>query len=316
MFFTVVFFSFLLSFFSGTAEADVPAVVVSTAPLHSVVDAVMVGVGQPELLLPSAVSVHDLHLKPSDFRKLSQAEIVFWGGSALETGLEKVLNAVGKTEQSVSVLADPRLTVLQAREGAHHHYGRDHDDDDHDHDHDKTDGHYWLMPENMIAVAEIAAEKLSAADPENAAVYEKNAEKVKAGIVALKEKGMKALEPCKGKPYVVFHDAYQYFEKSFGLIPLGALFIDPHHAAGAGRVSDVREKIRLSGTVCLFSEPQFSDKKLKAAAEGLSVSFGELDPSGASLNSGKAFYFELMDNLIRSFANCLSGLPEKKENIK
>jgi len=311
MFVKVVFFGFLLSSFFKTAEAAVPAVVVSTAPLHSVVSAVMEGGGRPELLLPPAVSVHDLHLKPSDFRKLSQADIVFWGGSALEAGLEKALNAVGKTEQSVSVLADSRLTVLPAREGGHHHHDQDHDDDD-----DKTDGHYWLMPENMMAAAEIAAEKLSAVDPENATVYKKNAERVKAEIETLKKNGQKALNPLKGKPYVVFHDAYQYFEKSFGLTPVGALFVDPHHAAGAGRISGVREKIRRSGTVCLFSEPQFSDKKGKAAAEGLSVSFGELDPSGALLTAGKAFYFELMDNLIRSFANCLSGLSEKKENIE
>ncbi len=314
MFFMVVFFSFLLSFFSGTAEAEAPAVVVSTAPLHSVVSAVMDGVGQPELLLSPAVSVHDIHLKPSDFRKLSQADIVFWGGSALEAGLEKALNAAGKKGRSVSVLADDRLTVLQVREENHHH-DREHEKDD-EHDHDKTDGHYWLMPENMMAVAESAAEKLSAFDPDNAAIYEKNAAKVKAEIAFLKGNGRKILECCKEKPYVVFHDAYQYFEKSFGLTPLGALFADPHHAAGAGRISDVREKIRRSGSVCLFSEPQFSDKKLKAAAEGLSVSFGRLDPSGASSVAGKTFYFELMDNLIRSFAECLKGLPEKKENIK
>ena len=309
MFVKVVFLNLFLSFFLKPAVAAVPAVVVSTAPLYSIVCAVMDGVGQPALLLPPAVSVHDFHLKPSDFHKLSQADVVFWGGKALETGLLKTLAAVGKTEKSVSVLTDSRLTVLPAREGHHH------DEDDEHHD-GKADGHYWLMPENMMAVAEIAAEKLSASDPENAAVYAKNAKRVKAQIAALKENGRKILENCKGKPYAVFHDAYQYFEKSFGLSSIGALFIDPHHAAGAGRISGMREKIRRAGTVCLFSEPQFSDKKIKAVAEGLPVIFGELDPTGAALVSGKAFYFELMDNLIRSFAGCLNGLSKTKENVE
>ena len=310
MFFRVVFLNLFLSFFLKPAVAAVPAVVVSTAPLHSIVSAVMDGVGQPALLLPPAVSVHDFHLKPSDFHKLSQADIVFWGGEALENGLLKTLAAVGKTEQSVSVLTDSRLTVWPAR-GGHHH------DKDDDHHHGNVDGHYWLMPENMMAVAEIAAEKLSASDSENAALYAENAKRVKARIAALKKNGRKTLESCKGKPYAVFHDAYQYFEKSFGLSSIGALFIDPHHAAGAGRISGMREKIRRAGTtVCLFSEPQFSDKKIKAAAEGLPVVFGELDPAGATLVSGKDFYFELMENLIRSFAGCLSGLSEIKESVK
>ena len=312
----VVFFNLLSLFFLETAEAAVPSVVVSTAPLHGVVSAVMDGAGQPELLLPPAVSVHDFHLKPSDLRKLSHAGLVFWGGPALETGLVKALDAAGKTGQSVSVLADPRLTVLPSRESGHHeeHEHEEHDEKHehgHHHRHGETDGHYWLMPENMAAVAEIAAEKLSAADPENAALYQKNAERVKAEIETLKKNGRKTLEPLKGKPYIVFHDAYRYFEKSFGLTSLGALFVDPHHAAGAGRISGAREKIRRAGTVCLFSEPQFSDKKLKAAAEGLSVLFGELDPSGASLLPGKGFYRDLMGGLIRSFSECLGRLPEE-----
>lgn len=309
----IVFLNLLGVFFLKTAEAAVPAVVVSTAPLHGVVSAVMDGAGRPELLLPPAVSVHDFHLKPSDLRKLSHADLVFWGGPALETGLVKALDAAGKTGQSVAVLADPRLTVLPSGEGVRHE--EDEHDDEHEHDHHRhhgeTDGHYWLMPENMAAVAEIAAEKLSAADPENAALYQKNAERVKADIETLKKSGLKTLEPLKGKPYIVFHDAYRYFEKSFGLTSLGALFVDPHHAAGAGRISAAREKIRRSGTVCLFSEPQFSDKKLKAAAEGLSVLFGELDPSGSSLVPGKGFYRDLMGGLIRSFSECLGRLPEE-----
>ena len=102
-----------------------------------------------------------------------------------------------------------------------------------------------------------------------------------------------------------------YFEKSFDLPSLGALFTDPHHAAGALRITEMREKIKQAGTVCVFSEPQFSDKKIKAAAEGLSVVFGELDPVGSALAPGKEFYPELMERLIRSFKDCLDRLPEE-----
>ncbi|MBO4521031.1 MAG: zinc ABC transporter substrate-binding protein [Alphaproteobacteria bacterium] len=296
MMFKVIFIGlfWLLSLAKATSAA--PVVVVSTAPIHSVVASVMDRIGTPELLLPPAVSVHDFYLKPSDMHRLAHADVVFWGGEELETALIKALQATGKESQSVSVLKDPRLTLLPAR-GADHH--------------DEKDGHFWLMPENMIAVAEIAAEKLSALDPENALLYRKNAERLKERIISLKNEGKKELKAYARAPYVVFHDAYQYFEKSFGLSPLGALFVDPHHAAGASRISETREKIKKAGTVCLFSEPQFSDKRIKIAAEGLPVIFGRLDPLGSTFEPGKNFYFELMENLFRSFAECLIQLPEK-----
>ena len=310
MVFRIVFFNFLSLFFLKASLAAVPKVVVSTAPAHSIICAVMDGVGRPELLLPPAVSVHDFHLKPSDLRRLADADLIFWGGPALETGLVRTLNALGKEGRSVAFLSDPRLTVYPAGEDHVHDHARDTDHDhDHEHDHGEIDGHYWLLPDNMAVIADITAEKLSASDPDNAPLYRENARKVKEMTDALTDFGFKRLGNHARKPYVVFHDAYRYFEKKFGLSPLGYLFVDPHHAAGAGRISGTRKKIRRAGTVCLFSEPQFSDKKLKAAAEGLPVVFGKLDPAGTDLLPGKEFYRDLMEKLIRSFAECLDSLP-------
>lgn len=292
----VVFFVFLATAFPVASLFAAPSVIVSTAPIHSVVSAVMTGAGEPDLLLPPTVSVHDFYLKPSDLRRLASADIIFWGGPALESGLVKILQSVGKEKQSVAVLADPRLIVYPAR-GDHHH--------------DEPDGHFWLEPENMVVLAEIVAEKLSASDPENAALYEQNARRVRTDMRALKEEGKQKLKKVKSKPYVVFHDAFQYFEKSFDLFALGALFVDPHHAAGAARIADVREKIKRAGTVCLFAEPQFSDKRLKAAAEELPVIFGKLDPAGSALTPGRDFYPQLMRGLFHSLVECLSRLPEE-----
>lgn len=307
MIFGSVFFTFFSVVLTAFPAFAAPSVVVSTAPVHSIVSAVMEGAGEPRLLLPPAVSVHEFHLKPSDMLVLSAADFVIWGGPALETGLIKALRAVGKHNQSVALLENPGLTVYPARGDDHHH-----DDDEHgEHRHDRIDGHFWLDPENMAATALIVAGKLAAADPENASLYQKNARKVQTDMAALKAEGVQRLSSLKNKPYVVFHDAYQYMEKSIGLSPLGALFIDPHHAAGAARMTDVREKIKQKGTVCLFSEPQFSDKKIKAAAEGLPVLFGELDPVGAAIEPGRDFYRVLMKTLYRSLAGCLSRLPEK-----
>lgn len=278
-------------FLAGSVSAQ-PSVVVSVAPLHSAVSAVMQGAGEPELLLNPAVSVHDYHLKPSDMQRLAKADVLFWGGPALESFLEKPLVSAGLSDKNVAFLADSRITLYPARGGG------------------GIDGHFWLDPENMARAARIAAEKLAVLDPDHAALYQENAEQFEKQMRELTAKGKKMLRPYAGKPYVTFHDAYQYFEKSFGLTPAGAVFIDPHHAAGAARVSALREKIKRAGKVCLFAEPQFSDKRLKVVAEDLPVVPGTLDPAGIGLPPGADFYTRMMNALFDSFVRCFSRLAE------
>lgn len=294
MFFKAAFAFFCgVAFLTGTAAAQ-PAVVVSVAPVHSVVSAVMQGAGEPELLLNPAVSVHDYRLKPSDMRRLAKADVLFWGGEGLETFLRKPIVSAGLSGKNVALLSDSRLTLYPVRgEGGA-----------------EVDGHFWLAPENMAATARIVAEKLAAVDPDHASLYRENAARFEKRVRDLKTKGEKKLRPYAGRPYATLHDAYLYFEKSFGLPSLGAVFVDPHHAAGAGRIGELREKIKRAGKVCLFSEPQFSDKRVKVVAEDLSVVSGELDPAGVGLDPGADFYERLMNALFDSFVDCVSKLAE------
>lgn len=291
-----VILSFMLLFAARPAAA-VPAVVASIAPVHSAAAAVMDGIGTPELLLNPAVSVHDYHLKPSDMRRLSRADVLFWGGGSLETFLEKPILSAGLADKNVALMSDPRLTILPARGGR----GA------------TADGHFWLMPENMARTARIIAEKLAALDPENAAAYKKNAEAFAERTADLEKAGRRKLAPFSEMPYVTFHDAYQYFEKSFGLTPVGAVYADSHHASGIGRMAELREKMRRAGRLCLFSEPQFSDKSEKTVAQDLPVVTATLDPVGAELTVGKNFYGDLMNALFDSFAGCFSKLRNDGE---
>lgn len=286
----------LLLFGAQTASAAAPAVVVSVPPLHSAVCAVMEGAGEPELLLAPAVSVHDYHLRPSDMRRLSRADILFWGGPELEGFLPKAIDAAGLGAKNVSLLSDDRIKKYPART-------KDGDG------HGGIDGHFWLSPENMAAAADIIAQKLAGIDPEHAALYAANAAKFKKETAAISEKAKKSLTPYQNKPYVVYHDAYQYFEKEFGLEPLDTVAADVHHAAGAGHIRAVRDKIRQAGAACLFAEPQFSDKRVSVVAEGLPVSTGVLDPLGSSFEPGTDFYSRLMNGLIDSFVLCFQKIP-------
>lgn len=295
MFFKTAFAFFCcIAFLTGSVSAQ-PAVVVSVAPIHSAVSAVMQGAGEPELLLNPAASVHDYHLKPSDMRRLAKADVLFWGGPALESFLQKPLVSAGLSDKNVAFLADPEMTVYPARAGGSFA---------------DIDGHFWLDPDNMARTARVAAEKLAALDPGHAALYRENAARFENQMRELKAKGKKMLRPYAETPYVTFHDAYQYFEKSFDLTPIGAVFIDPHHAAGAGRISGLREKMKQAGKVCLFAEPQFSDKRLKVVVEDTPVVFGVLDPAGVGLTPGPDFYADMMNALFDSFVRCVSRPAE------
>lgn len=296
------FIGFLLCFFGavGICAAAVPSVTVSIAPLHSAAAAVMDGVGVPRLLLSPAVSVHDYRLKPSDMKKLSETGVLFWGGPALETFLPKAAEASGFSGRSEALMRAPGIVLYPAFPAGVRAGGESGAE---------TDPHFWLSPANMAAAARRIAEVLSDEDPEHAAVYRENARRFETRMKRLADETREALKGQRGKPYFVFHDAYRYFEKAADLPAAGAVVADAHHAGGARRVAQIREKIRQSGGACLFTEPQMPEKHVRTLSENLPVHTGVLDPLGEGLAPGKDFYVELIGKLTHSLKACLSELP-------
>ncbi len=297
------FIGFLL-FFGGSAgicAAAVPAVTVSIAPLHSAAAAVMDGAGTPQLLLSPAVSVHDYRLKPSDMKKLSGTDILFWGGPELETFLPKAIEASGLPGRSEALMAAPGVVLYPAFSGG----VRTTDEAGGE----TADPHFWLSPANMAAAARRIAEVLSDEDPEHAEIYRGNARRFEKRMERLAAETREALKEQRGKPYFVFHDAYRYFEKTAGLPAAGSVAADAHHAGGARRVARIREKIKESGPSCVFTEPQMPEKHVRTLSEDLPVHTGVLDPLGEGLTPGKDFYVELIGKLTHSLKACLSELP-------
>ena len=192
----------------------------------------------------------------------------------------------------------------------HDDHGHDkHDDhDDHDdHGHDSFDPHVWLDPENAKAIIHEIEEALVAADPENAATYEANAANMMGKLDALITEIDAELEPLRGKGYIVFHDAYQYFEQRFGVSAVGSITVSPEVLPGAKRVSELQAKVKSLDATCVFSEPQFEPKLVSTVTENTNAGTGVLDPLGASIESGPNLYFTLIRNMARSLKDCLSG---------
>ena len=321
----------ILSAGGSLAQADVK-VVTSIKPVHSLVSAVMAGVGEPSLLVKGAGSPHTYALKPSQAQLLQDAELVFWMSHDLEAFLENSIESIATNAKSVPLMEAHGLTKLAFREGGafdshdhddnddhgheehdehkHDEHGHeDHDDhDEHKHDehaHHGEDPHVWLDPVNAKAMVHEIEEALVEADPSNAAAYEANAEALMSRLDDLVAEIDAELEPVKGRGYVVFHDAYQYFEARFGVSAVGSITVSPEVLPGAERVAELQDKVRDLGATCVFSEPQFEPKLVATVTENTNAGTGVLDPLGASIKDGPDLYFTLIRNMAKSLKNCL-----------
>ena len=312
----------------SAANADV-SVVTSIKPVHSLVSSVMQGVGSPTVIIEGAGSPHTYSLKPSQAKQLQDADLVFWMGDELETFLEGPIQNIAKNAKSITLIESHGLKKIKFREGGmfdahddHDDHGHDkhakddHDDhgknkhakDDHDdHGHGEFDPHVWLDPINAKAIVHEIEEALVKADPKNAKKYEANADRTAGELDQLVKELRAQLEPVQEKGFIVFHDAYQYFEQRFGVSAIGSITVSPEVMPGAERVSDLRNKIRDLKATCVFSEPQFEPKLATTLVEGTDVRTGVLDPLGASMTKGPDLYFQLVREMARSLKECLSA---------
>ena len=319
-------------------------VVASIKPVHSLVAAVMEGVNEPALIVRGAASAHVHSLRPSDAQALEDARVVFWIGEDMETFLRGPIETLTTGAKVVALEDAPDVEKLEFREGGpfethshgeddhahdhegHDHAGHDHQDDDHnahghshdhDHEHDRHEAghdhahgrhdlHLWLDPVNAKALVAEIERTLSAADPENADRYRENALAYSARLDALVDEVDAQIAPVRGRPAIVFHDAYQYFEHRFGVNVAGSITVSPEVIPGAQRVAEIAAKARELGAVCIFTEPQFEPRLVSVVAEGTGAKTGILDPLGADLEDGPELYLQLIRNLSTSFATCLS----------
>lgn len=287
------------------AIAEVPRVVVTIKPLHSLVAAVMGDLGSPDLIVRGAASPHLYSLKPSDARALEAADVVVWAGQGMELFLEEALATLA-VEARVVGLADAQgVELLPLRKGGMF--------EEHEHEgvepaglHGEADMHFWLDPANAAPMLSAIAAALAAEDPANAVVYASNAEAYAGRLEALTAEIDSSLAPLRERPFIVFHDAYQYFERRFGLAAAGAITVTPDVLPGAARIADIRARIEDSGAYCLFVEPQFEPAIVDTIVEGSGVRLGTLDPEGTSLTEGPELYETLLRGLADSLADCLA----------
>jgi len=327
----VTFFSLLL-IATSPVRAEIK-VVTTIKPLHSLIANVMDGIGEPSLIIEGSTSPHSFTLKPSHAKLLEEADLIFWVGEGMETFMERPIESIVKNAEVVEFMEVNSIKKLKFREeniyGDHDEDHDDHDDhdedhdedhddhDDHDEDHDEDhddhagheghnhgefDAHIWLDPSNAKEMVHEIAHELGDLDPANKDKYESNAE---ATIIALDQLIKDVSKDInKDAKFVVFHDAYQYFEERFGLRAAGALTLNTDVLPGAKQIDEIQDVIKDRGINCIFSEPQFNPKIISTIAEDTNIKTGVFDPLGANINSDKDLYFKLISNLGKKLKGC------------
>ena len=324
--------------FAGSLTANAEIKVVTTIkPLHSLISNVMDGVGEPSLIIEGSTSPHSFVLKPSHAKMIEQADIIFWIGEDIETFMEKPLESIAKNAKKISFMELASIEKLKFREEnifdhddhddhGHgekkdhddHGHGEDKDHDDHGHgekkDHDdhghgheghhhgEFDAHIWLDPANAKEMLHEIAHELADLDPNNASKYESNADQAILSI----DKMIKEIDGNinKDAKFIVFHDAYQYFEKRFGVMTAGALTLNTDVLPGAKQISEIQEVIAERDIKCIFSEPQFNPKIIETIAQDTGIKTGVLDPLGSIFDANKIQYFKLINDLGNKLKDC------------
>ena len=302
--------------FAGSLAANAEIKVVTTIkPLHSLISNVMDGVGEPSLIIEGSTSPHSFVLKPSHAKMIEQADIIFWIGEDIETFMEKPLESIAKNSKKISFMELTSIEKLKFREENifdhddhdDHGHGEDKDHDDHGpghegHHHEEFDGHIWLDPANAKEMLHEIAHELADLDPDNASKYESNADQaIKSIDKMIKDIDTKINKDAK---FIVFHDAYQYFETRFGVMTAGALTLNTDVLPGAKQISEIQEVITERDIKCIFSEPQFNPKIIETIAQDTGIKTGVLDPLGSIFDANKMQYFKLINDLGNKLKDC------------
>lgn len=291
-----------------------PKVVATIKPLHSIAANVMAGIGEPHLLLDAAVSEHTAQLTPSQVEAMQNADLIVVVGESLEAFLHRALENPEIAQKKLFEAAELKgLTLLPVRNGGlwePHHHGEEEGHEEtasEDHDHDGKDPHIWMDPENAKAIARALAKSLGELDPGNAAKYQANTETFSTQLDKLSAEMAQEVAPVRDRRYIVFHDAYQYFENRFAMSPAGSITVNPEAPPGARRIKEIHDRIAATDAVCVFAEPQFESKYVETVIEGTKAKASVLDGLGAREPAGPLAYAGMMRKFVTALTTCLKG---------
>jgi len=296
---------------SSMVSADVPQVAADTPITHSLVTRVMVGIGTPDVIVDPGASPHEYSMRPSNAASLEAADLVFWTSNRLTPWLDGALKTLARDATVIELMDAKGSTVLPFREGVTfetHSHKHKHDEEGHDEDGHATvnvDPHGWLDPVNGKIWLDVIATKLSKINPKNTDIYFANATQGKADIDAVISEIEATLAEFRGTNFIVYHDAYQYFEMRFDVLAAGSISLGDVTDPSPARIAEIRKTVEELDITCVFSEPQFNPELVTTVVDGTPVKARVIDPIGTQFTLGPDFYLNVLRDIAQSMASCL-----------
>ncbi|AYP22954.1 MULTISPECIES: zinc ABC transporter substrate-binding protein ZnuA [Pantoea] len=305
---------FALTAFSVTASLTLPAqanVVASLKPVGFIAAAIADGVTPVDVLLPDGASEHDYSLRPSDAKRLKNADLVVWVGPEMEAFMAKSAAELPAQKNLAMVNIDGvKPLLISGGEDEDEHTAEKSEEqeaDAHHHHHGEFNMHLWLSPEIARKTAVAIHGKLLELMPQDKAKLDANLQQFEVALADTDKRVSAQLAPVRNKGYFVFHDAYTYFEKQYGLSPTGHFTVNPEIQPGAQRLHQIRTQLVEQKAVCVFAEPQFRPAVIDAVARGTQVRKGTLDPLGTDISLAKDSYVKFLSQLSSQYESCLNG---------
>ncbi|VFP82033.1 zinc ABC transporter substrate-binding protein ZnuA [Candidatus Erwinia haradaeae] len=300
-----------LSFFPVKAD-----IVASIKPIGFIAAAIAHDIVSIEIILPDGASVHDYSLRPLDIKRIRDAELILWSGPAMEAFMSKVTETISIDKKiEIDLLPDIQSLLLRDSNGSCLSYLDSSMSlremglykDKKKQNHSRHNMHFWMSPEISRKIAIVIYEKLLKLMPIHHKQLDANLQHFKFSMLMTDAYINNQLSELKGKGYFVFHDAYAYFEKYYGLTPEGCFTVNPEIPLGAQRLHKIRRALIKKKVICVFSEPQFRPAIIKAIIRDTPVRAGALDPLGVGISLGKDSYAQFLIQLSDQYVNCLKG---------
>ncbi|MEX2131164.1 MAG: zinc ABC transporter substrate-binding protein [Pseudohongiellaceae bacterium] len=279
---------------AGQSHGDVQ-ILASIKPLQLIAGAI---VDRDELvssLIPANQSPHHYSMRPSDRVALDSAQLIIWIGSELETFLT---GAIAQTDPDQTVLqlskqAELNLLTLRMQFAGLGEGGAA-----------QLDPHLWLDTANALTIARMVTDSVSQIDPAGADKYRLNLQSFTGQIDDLNTYMDQQLQDVRGKPYIVYHDAYQYLEARYSLEPLLALAEDTEVQPGIRHILNTRRTIREARPLCLFKDKDSSPATIATMLSGYALNQVELDILGIDIIADADGYIEMMRKIVNDMNSC------------
>jgi zinc transport system substrate-binding protein len=298
-----ILFICLFVIISNNAFARSLKILTSIKPVESIVSFISGDKNEISLLLKKNHSLHDYTLKPSDASLLYESDLIFFIDTEMEVFMKNIIENAPNKESYIALSKNPNLKILAGREELIFE-----EDEHHEHNHShETDYHIWLDTDNAINMAKIIEQILSEKDSENSHYYKSNLKQFIKLASELDEKLKKDLGKYKNYTFIVFHDAYQYFEKKYNLTSHSSLMLHSYVTPSAEKLSLLKNEIKKNKISCLFKEPGVNSKFIDLLAKNDDIKIETLDGEWGIFDETKPkrlHYFLLMEGLANSFIKC------------